>query len=233
MSSATASTYTCTHDGAVAGGSAADRRRSCARPHPRQHAQCDVAFGAAVLRQPAQWVLAHHRRHLRFRSDVYVLRAHGGAAQQRRRGVGCAARRAAVSAASTPRSSRTAWWPTTSARSSTSIPRSIGCSSTAPRQRRTSFASPASTGRCAIAGCRPPARRRPCASKTSWRPGEKRWPARTPAACAAPTAAPSRSARRATAGWPRRMACPRVESTSERRPRRDPTARPRQAAPSR
>ena len=70
-------------------------------------------------------------------------------------------------------------------------------------------------------------------TRTSWRPGEKRWPLRTPAACAAPTAAPSRSARRATTASPRRMACPRVESTSAGRPRRGPTARPRRVDPSR
>ena len=77
MSSATASTYTCCHDGTAAGGSAADRRRQRAAAHSRQYAQRDVACRAAVLRESAQRVLAHYRRNLRIRlvpSDTTIAR---------------------------------------------------------------------------------------------------------------------------------------------------------------
>ena len=114
--------------------------------HSRQHAQRDVAGGAAVLRQPAQRVLADHRRHLRVRRRIRLRRAHRRAAWPWRRGLGCAA---AVPTTGQPRFGDRAGQhggQRLRARSSTRIPRSIGSSSTARRRRRTSSASPGSTG---------------------------------------------------------------------------------------
>ena len=143
MSSATGSTYTCGHDATAAGGSAADRRRRRADPHSRQHAQRDVAGGAAVLRQPAQ-------RFWRITGDIFgfdaasdLRRTRRRAARVWRRGLGCAS---AVPTGGQPRfGDRTGQHggQRLRASSSTRTPRSIASSSTVRRRRRTSSASPA------------------------------------------------------------------------------------------
>jgi hypothetical protein len=65
------------------------------------------------------------------------------------------------------RSSRTAWRPTTSGRSSMHIPQSSGCSSTVRPRRRTLVDWSVSTARCAIAGYRRRAPPKPCDTRTS------------------------------------------------------------------
>ena len=93
---------------------------------PGQHAQCDVPGGRRVPRESAKCVLAHRRCVVRVRGGRAVPASGRGfcAATVSRSGTCCTV--AGGPAAWTRRSTRPAWWPTTSRRSSPHTPRSSG-----------------------------------------------------------------------------------------------------------
>ena len=133
----------------------------------------------------------------------------GRIAIPRRGAVGCAAQVPPRRQLRRQDSIRKAWWPTTLASCS---PRTAsyrrGCASTAALRSDCSRDWSTSTRRSAISCCRPPARRARCRAgqKLAGLAGDRT--VMTPAAAAAPTVGPPRSARSATAASPRRYGRP-------------------------
>ena len=238
MSSATASTYTCGHDGIAAG-------RVCRRSSTTARGvlilgivpECDVAGRAPVLRQPAERLLAHHGRALRLR-HLGVLR-HRGWRHCTRHGVAVwdvlhSCRRAgSLDSEIDPKSMVVndfgRFFDTASVASTRVLFNGATAARTYERLRR-------HRGDRVRRRCRRRVRNTPSATTTSCAPGETASGMTAavvtrPAGGGVPTAVPSRSAHRATAASPRRTACPPTESTSARHPRRGPTAPPRRADP--